>query len=236
MTEYCIITNDDRVHAVTPERPLTIGRAPINRIVLNDRLVSRSHATVGLTMRGLLLTDKNSANGVQVNGQVVREAFLNHGDTIRIGKFVLSVHRGSRAEAEQWLQRRRADTHTDQTITDLNLNQARSTDMRGDLAMFGIIDLLQTLIEQRRQGGLALSCQGQQAGTIYLANGTICHAETATGQSGPEAFYELLGLEQGQFVMRTELRPPKLTIMESPKALLLEGCRRLDERRATAAP
>jgi diguanylate cyclase (GGDEF)-like protein len=49
--------------------PITIGRDPSNLLVLNDISVSRHHAEVFLTTQGLMLRDKNSRFGTQLDQQ-----------------------------------------------------------------------------------------------------------------------------------------------------------------------
>ncbi len=69
---------------------VTIGRAPDNRIVLDHPLVSRYHAVIERMGTRSRLLDLHSANGVYVNQQRVSEsAWLNPGDTIRIGPYQL---------------------------------------------------------------------------------------------------------------------------------------------------
>ena len=46
---------------------------------------------------------------------------------------------------------------------------------------------------------------------------------------GEEAFYAMVRLEQGDFVLDPNFRAPQQLVTESPEALLLEGMRRLDE-------
>ncbi len=235
MKEYFLIDADDRIFPVPAQKGLSIGRAPINQIVLNDRMVSRVHTLISMTPRGALLTDRNSANGTHVNGAPTREILLQHGDAVRVGTYVFYVLAGTRGDAETWIARRRCETHSDQTITDLNVNQIQETDLIGDLSAVPIIDLLQGLVDQKRHGCLTLTDCGQPRGRVYFTNGMIVYAETTAGRRGPDAFFELTGLERGKFTFRPGLPPPALAIMESPAGLLMEACRRLDERRAGSA-
>lgn len=68
-----------------------IGRAPDMDVVLNDPLVSRHHAWIGVEAGALVIRDNNSRNGASVNG--VRTVFsaLDGGDTITIGNHTLDV-------------------------------------------------------------------------------------------------------------------------------------------------
>ena len=65
--------------------PSFIGRLPDCIIVLTDPQVSRHHAEIRRTERGILVADLDSMNGTIVNGVRVREWLLNDGDVITVG-------------------------------------------------------------------------------------------------------------------------------------------------------
>ncbi|HEX8285404.1 MAG TPA: adenylate/guanylate cyclase domain-containing protein [Pyrinomonadaceae bacterium] len=75
---------------LTPQGVCTIGRAPDNRVVLNDPRASRYHAHVRHTAGSYVLVDgsvdgKLSANHVFVNGEQRLEHPLRDGDVVQIG-------------------------------------------------------------------------------------------------------------------------------------------------------
>ncbi len=72
-------------------RPLTIGRAPDNRVVLRDGRASRHHARIDARRGSLVLTDLGSTNGSYVNDRRVESVALGEGDRIRLGATVLVV-------------------------------------------------------------------------------------------------------------------------------------------------
>jgi hypothetical protein len=72
-------------------RPLTIGRAPDNGLVLFDGRVSRHHARLYGRRGALLLADLGSTNGSWVNDRRVEEMALGEGDQIRVGDTILVV-------------------------------------------------------------------------------------------------------------------------------------------------
>lgn len=72
-------------------RPLTIGRAPDNGLVLFDGRVSRHHARMYGRRGALLLADLGSTNGSWVNDRRVDEMPLGEGDRIRVGDTILVV-------------------------------------------------------------------------------------------------------------------------------------------------
>jgi len=231
MKAYFLIGPGDRIHDLPPDKPLSIGRAAINQIVLDDRLVSRIHVRIVPSDNGPLLTDRDSANGTLVNGRPVTETALAHGDAVQVGQNVFIVLAGTRAEAEAWVQRRNG-SKTDQTITGLNLSQVGPSDMVGDLGAFQLVPLLQTFVDQRRQGCLELKQSGQPIGRIFFNNGTIVHADTPRGATGKEAFFGLMHATRGEFIFRVNGKAPAFSIMDNPTALILEGCRLKDEASA----
>lgn len=228
---YFLIGADDVIHPLPADKNVMIGRSAVNQIVLNDRLVSRVHASIAPSPKGPRLTDRGSANGVFVNGLPAQEPVLRHGDSVRIGKMTFHVFAGPLDAAQKWVARRKTETKSGRTLTELNVNQVRATDMIGDLSAFHLVSLLQTLVDQHQNGALTLSESGEWAGKIYFVNGGIVYAEAATGLRNNDAFFELLAMARGQFVFQPGVKPPTLGIMENAAALLLEGCRRMDERR-----
>ncbi|MFN8384851.1 MAG: FHA domain-containing protein [Anaerolineales bacterium] len=93
MAEYgkLILSKPDGAHQeFILNKPLvTLGRATTNDIVLAEGRVSRNHAQVTCTDDGISLTDLNSSNGVLVNGQRVKEANIQAGDSFEISGFTL---------------------------------------------------------------------------------------------------------------------------------------------------
>jgi DNA-binding CsgD family transcriptional regulator len=71
---------------VVTDRGLTIGRDPVNDVILNqDKLVSRSHAEILLRDRQWYLIDLGSRNGTVVNVRAAQRHPLRDGDVIGIG-------------------------------------------------------------------------------------------------------------------------------------------------------
>jgi hypothetical protein len=72
-------------------RPLTIGRAPDNGLVVRDGRASRHHARIDGRRGTLILSDVGSSNGLFVNERRVESVALGVGDRIRIGTTALVV-------------------------------------------------------------------------------------------------------------------------------------------------
>ena len=76
---------EEAVYALEPGRTVTLGREAGNTIVLPSQFVSKRHALLSWTPRGMRIEDQDSANGLIVNGLTVHAAQLSHGDVIEIG-------------------------------------------------------------------------------------------------------------------------------------------------------
>jgi hypothetical protein len=76
---------DEAVYALEQGRTVTLGREAGNTIVLPSQFVSKRHALVSWTPRGVRIEDQDSANGLTVNGLTVHAAQLSHGDVIELG-------------------------------------------------------------------------------------------------------------------------------------------------------
>ena len=78
---------------------VTAGKLSTNDIPLNDNSVSRTHCKFVKTKTGCKIQDLGSTNGTYVNGKKVKEKALSEGDTITIGRTMLSVLTVSRGES-----------------------------------------------------------------------------------------------------------------------------------------
>lgn len=76
---------EELVYALEQGRSVTLGRDAGNTIVLASQFVSKRHALVAWTPRGVRIEDQDSANGLTVNGLTVHAAQLSPGDVIQIG-------------------------------------------------------------------------------------------------------------------------------------------------------
>ena len=71
---------------------VTIGRSPTSTVLLDDISVSRRHATVTSTARGLAVEDAGSLNGTYVNGRRIEtRTTLEHGDQLQVGRYKLTI-------------------------------------------------------------------------------------------------------------------------------------------------
>src|SRR5262245_36430626 len=89
------IEGKSAVFDIEPDRPgrALIGTSPACDIRISDREVSRRHAAVEVVAEGLKVTDLGSTNGTWVGPLRIREAYLQGGETLRVGQTVLHVAR-----------------------------------------------------------------------------------------------------------------------------------------------
>lgn len=78
---------EGREYALTAEQ-YSVGRDPQSDIVINQREVSRRHASIVRMASEYVVTDLHSANGIYVNNLRLDRAVLTHGDIIQIGSCV----------------------------------------------------------------------------------------------------------------------------------------------------
>jgi predicted component of type VI protein secretion system len=72
-----------------PDHTITIGRDPVNDIVISDPEISRRHARLMFQAGRYLLEDLGSTNGTSVNGRRISEpVVLNAADVIDFAEYV----------------------------------------------------------------------------------------------------------------------------------------------------
>jgi hypothetical protein len=84
-----IVTLDEQVLqeiTISKER-ITIGRRTYNDIVIEDIAISGEHAAIVTRQNDSMLEDLDSLNGTQVNGQPVKQHFLQNNDVIELSRF-----------------------------------------------------------------------------------------------------------------------------------------------------
>jgi len=78
-----------------PERPIkyplyketmTIGRADVADIQINNGFLSRLHARIVTTPKGVVIEDIESKNGIRVNSKPTERQTLRHGDIVDFGR------------------------------------------------------------------------------------------------------------------------------------------------------
>jgi len=78
-------------YQIEPGATLTIGRRDSNDVIIENLVVSGSHAKLDALEEGFLLTDLRSKNGTFVNEAPINSHWLQDGDVVRIGKHTLQL-------------------------------------------------------------------------------------------------------------------------------------------------
>jgi len=98
MARLVLICDGDDLVAHKLSNINTIGRAPLNHIVIDNPAVSAQHAIIAKLADSYQLQDLHSTNGTRVNGIPVTEVELKDGDKILFGS-VVAVFTGNSREA-----------------------------------------------------------------------------------------------------------------------------------------
>src|SRR5271155_338582 len=81
---------EQQVFELPADRPVYVGRAESNDLVLKETSVSRRHAMLSPALEGhWMVRDLGSANGIFLNTKSVKETPLKDGDVINIGEYSL---------------------------------------------------------------------------------------------------------------------------------------------------
>jgi hypothetical protein len=70
-----------------------LGREATCDIYVESSQVSRRHCLLQVTERGLLIKDLESTNGTFVNGIPLTDGYINEGDRLGLGTYVMILHR-----------------------------------------------------------------------------------------------------------------------------------------------
>jgi DNA-binding response OmpR family regulator len=152
--------------------------------------------------------------------------------------WVFLSHRASRADAQKafelgahdYLNKPVSAEVLVQKLKQVIEREARSTGARGvagSLTEMGLPEIVQVLCHGRKTGSLKIR-SSREAGELHFVEGNLYNALWGSLR-GPDAFYAMLALKGGDFVLDPNFKAPQRVIRESPEALLLEGMRRIDE-------
>jgi FHA domain len=70
-----------------------VGREGTCDVYVESSQVSRRHCLLQVTERGLLVKDLESTNGTFVNGIPMTDGYINAGDRLGLGTYVMTLHR-----------------------------------------------------------------------------------------------------------------------------------------------
>lgn len=79
----------------TIDQPMTVGRAPVCDITIQEPTLSRCHVRLSPTPEGMLVQDLGSTNGTYVNGQRISQWIARAGDELRLDCIRFLIERPS---------------------------------------------------------------------------------------------------------------------------------------------
>jgi len=107
-------------------------------------------------------------------------------------------------------------------------NQVSGSGVSGSLQEMGFMETVQILANREKDALIKLTDQDNNQATVYLHAGEIIYAGYKNLE-GESAVYELLNWEDGFFQVDTPEKLPERNVFGSTEAIMLEGCRLLDE-------
>jgi CheY-like chemotaxis protein len=108
-------------------------------------------------------------------------------------------------------------------VSDMN-----AAGVSGSLDEMGFMETVQILANRSKDALIKLRNGAGCTASVYLHNGEIIHAATET-LSGEAAIYEVLTWRAGFFQVATPDKLPERNVFGSTEAIMLEGCRLMDE-------
>ena len=226
-----------------PNRCYLLGRGARSDIRVDDIASSRRHAqlTVGGKNGSLYIEDLNSRNGTYINEtRLVGRRRLRDGNEIRIGASVLVVQLDGQPSAPNDTGSLLEDTGTigmerlslgqdigEELLRVLRAEGPSLTDFAGKLETFGLVDVLQLLINNRRSGTLHLAVDGGHA-KIEIRSGDVRSAAFQDAH-GFEALKRLASEKSGMFWLVEKNTQCPNRMSHPTSMLLIELCRAVDE-------
>ena len=91
---YYLVPQDNLMEKIYLSKTSTVlGRADTSDIVVANTDVSSRHCILDIQTRGAFILDLDSTNGTFVNGNLIRDAYLNPGDRIELGPVLYVINR-----------------------------------------------------------------------------------------------------------------------------------------------
>lgn len=202
---------------------LTIGRHGSNDIVLPGSSTSRRHAELcwDVDEDRPFVEDKNSSNGVDVDGQIIegRAYVLGDQTKVEIGDHLLLcqlVGEGAAADPET---RRVESFPRVKDRTTVRLFSERGATIRGDYERLYDLKRVMILLEEEERTGTLYVTSGASKYKVTFSQGRMVTASNEHGTTGMSAFSSLLMKVSGSYHFTRDLEPGESTINLSPRDL-----------------
>jgi hypothetical protein len=93
---YLIPENQPTERYLLTKTATVLGRDKSSDLVIDDVNISGRHCILDIRARGLFILDLDSTNGTYVNGVLIRDGYINPGDSLELGNYRLSINRDLR--------------------------------------------------------------------------------------------------------------------------------------------
>jgi CheY-like chemotaxis protein len=114
------------------------------------------------------------------------------------------------------------------SVVDAAFDDEGETGFSGAISVQTLPDIVQLYVLSNATGALTVRHKTGE-GKLWFEHGAIPHAVTST-KTGEDALYEIMMWSGGEFSMQLGVPWPERSITASWQELLMESCRRLDER------
>jgi hypothetical protein len=212
-------------------RDYVLGRGRDCDIVLDDLLSSRHHAR--LAVRGeIAITDLASRNGTFVDeARIEEETPVAHGSRIRVGAsiYLLSTAAGPDAVADTGtvaLEQMTLGRGIDEGVLRSVRDERSHGGLAGQLDAFGLVDILQGLLQAGRAGTLHVALPSGHA-RVEVRRGEV-HDASCGEARGLDALVALAREKVGVFWLADAEADCERTIEEPSGRLLYVLCRSLE--------
>lgn len=196
-----------------PGVELKIGRLATCDVVLPHCSVSRTHARLCVTDKGVTVKDQMSSNGTFVNGDKIGpipvELHLN--DVVSIGPY------------EAFLR----NSPTELANTGALVLSSGGFSMVGHLSKTSLAEVFQGIEFNEKTGTLHI--KGKHSGLLVFKSGKPIAAKL-DAYDGSEAIMQMLSLKDGSFMVSDTAETFAETIKHSFTRILLDYAREADER------
>jgi hypothetical protein len=216
---------------LSPGRDYVLGRGRDCDIMVDDLLSSRHHARLSVA-REIAISDLRSRNGTFVDdARIEEETRLSHGSRIRVGAsvYLLSTAAGADAIADTGtvaLEQMTLGRGFDEGILRSVRDERPQGGLAGQLDAFGLVDILQGLLQSGQSGALHVALPSGLA-RVEVRRGEV-HDATCGDQRGLDALVTLAREKVGVFWLASAEAACERTIDEPSGRLLYVLCRSLE--------
>ncbi|BBM83478.1 FHA domain-containing protein [Candidatus Uabimicrobium amorphum] len=205
-----------------------IGRESSCNLSLNSEDVSRQHAVIKWNIEedSYIITDLQSVNGLLVNGVYCTTTALKDRDIIQIGEHKIYFYHISLVTPTKIYPGLQSKQVTVRKTREATFGQVENL-FKGDLKVIDLGSVLQMVASKKKTGYVQVTEKEIRA-FIYFERGIVVHSQV-TDIKGEDAFFIIMGCENGKFVFVPDKQAPEQTMNDDVEYLLLQFAQSEDE-------